>query len=422
MGHIAAELVMSEPITSIQPEPSAAGRPSLRVPSPQVHLAEEAAALELCGLTKHYGEVLAVDSLDLRIAPGEFFALLGPSGCGKTTTLRSMAGFERPDAGSIRLGGVDVTDVPPFRRDVNLVFQEYALFPHLNLRDNVAFGLKMKGVGRRERRQRADAILERVALPGLGDRGTKEISGGQQQRVALARALINHPKVLLLDEPLGALDLKLRRTMQLELKAIQRDAGISFVHVTHDQEEALAMADRIAVMNTGRALQIGTPKEIYDSPTSRFVAGFIGESSFLEGAAEASGSDFVNFTLVSGERLLARAQRELSGACVAMIRPEHLKVVAREEEPPSDAGPVNRLEATVTALEYGGSDVHYFLAAPSGARLMSRMPASGEVLSPGERVAVFVSAARTLLVQADEPARPEITVKAQKGEQLEDEN
>jgi spermidine/putrescine transport system ATP-binding protein len=307
---------------------------------------------------------------------------------------------------------VDVTEVPPFRRDVNLVFQEYALFPHLNLRDNVAFGLKMKRINRRERQQRAEDMLERVAMGGLGDRGIKEISGGQQQRVALARALINHPKVLLLDEPLGALDLKLRRTMQLELKAIQRDAGISFVHVTHDQEEALAMADRIAVMNAGRALQIGSPTEIYDSPTSRFVADFIGESSFLEGEAEGSGADLVQFTLGSGERILVRPGRQVTGAAVAMVRPEHLEVVPLEAEQSSYDGPVNRLEATVTALEYGGSDVHYFLAAPGGERLTSRMPASGDVMPPGERVAVVFPAARTVLVQADEPAQPEITATA----------
>jgi spermidine/putrescine transport system ATP-binding protein len=392
--------------------PAGRAEASVASGSPGVHLAEEAAALELHGLTKRYGDVIAVDALDLRIAPGEFFALLGPSGCGKTTTLRSMAGFEQPDSGTISLGGVDVTEVPPFRRDVNLVFQEYALFPHLNLRDNVAFGLKMKRINRRERQQRAEDMLERVAMGGLGDRGIKEISGGQQQRVALARALINHPKVLLLDEPLGALDLKLRRTMQLELKAIQRDAGISFVHVTHDQEEALAMADRIAVMNAGRALQIGSPTEIYDSPTSRFVADFIGESSFLEGEAEGSGADLVQFTLGSGERILVRPGRQVTGAAVAMVRPEHLEVVPLEAEQSSYDGPVNRLEATVTALEYGGSDVHYFLAAPGGERLTSRMPASGDVMPPGERVAVVFPAARTVLVQADEPAQPEITATA----------
>src|SRR4051812_11467028 len=194
------------------------------------------AAIELLGVTKTYGPVVAVDRLDVKIAQGEFFALLGPSGCGKTSTLKMMAGFELPDTGEVRLEGEEVTETPPFHRDVNLVFQDYALFPHLNLRDNVAFGLKIKRVSKSERRKRADEMLERMALPGLGDRRIGEISGGQQQRVALARALINNPKVLLLDEPLGALDLKLRRTMQLELKAIQRDIGISFVYVTHDQE------------------------------------------------------------------------------------------------------------------------------------------------------------------------------------------
>src|ERR1700709_1501111 len=239
-----------------------------------------AAAIELTGVTKRYGEVLAVDDLDVTIAQGEFFALLGPSGCGKPSTLKMMAGFETPDPGEIRLEGEVVTMTPPFHRDVNLVFQDYALFPHLNLRDNVAFGLKINTVGRAQRRRRADEMLERMALPGLGDRRIAGISGGQQQRGRLPRGPIKHPPgALLRDEPLGALDLKLRRAMQLELKAIQRDVGISFVYVTHDQEEALAMADRIAVMSAGKALQVGSPREIYDDPANRFVADFIGESS-----------------------------------------------------------------------------------------------------------------------------------------------
>lgn len=364
-----------------------------------VELAQEAAALELEGVTKRYGDVLAVDRLDLRITPGEFFALLGPSGCGKSTTLKLMGGFEAPGAGRIYLGGTDVTDVPPFRRDVNLVFQDYALFPHLNLRDNVAFSLKIKGVGRRERRQRADEMLERVELPGLGDRRVKEVSGGQQQRVALARALIKHPRVLLLDEPLGALDLKLRKAMQLELKAIQRNAGISFVHVTHDQEEALAMADRIAVMNAGRVLQIGTPREMYQYPSDRFVADFIGESSFLAGVLEPRDGDLVAFRLASGERILAVPGRD-GAALVAMIRPEHLELLALGSEPPAAAEELNCLEATVVELEYAGSDVHYFLISASGDRLRSRMPASAETFSPGSRVIACFPAAKTVLVQA----------------------
>jgi ABC-type Fe3+/spermidine/putrescine transport system ATPase subunit len=365
-----------------------------------VKLAAEAAALELTGVTKRYGEVLAVDNVDLQIAPGEFFAMLGPSGCGKSTTLRAMAGFESLDAGKIYLGGVDVTDDPPFRRDVNLVFQDYALFPHLNLRDNVAFSLKIKRVGRRERHRRADEMLERVALPGLGDRRIKEVSGGQQQRVALARALINQPKVLLLDEPLGALDLKLRKTMQLELKAIQRDAGISFVYVTHDQEEALAMADRIAVMSAGKTLQIASPKAIYDFPANRFVADFIGESSFLTGAPETGGEgDLVPFRLRSGERILARPGLARRADAVAMVRPEHLELIARDGAG-SAAESSNRIEATVTELEYGGSDVHYFLTTTSGEHLMSRMPASQEMFTPGTAVVACFPVEKTVLVQA----------------------
>jgi spermidine/putrescine transport system ATP-binding protein len=365
-----------------------------------MRLADEAAALELIGVTKRYGDVLAVDDLDVRIAPGEFFALLGPSGCGKTSTLRMMAGFEDLDAGAIHLGGKDVTSDPPFRRDVNLVFQDYALFPHLNLRDNVAFGLKIKGVSREERRRRADEMLDRVALPGLGDRRIKEVSGGQQQRVALARALINHPKVLLLDEPLGALDLKLRKTMQLELKAIQRDAGISFVYVTHDQEEALAMADRIAVMSAGKALQIGSPKEIYDDPANRFVAAFIGESSFLSGVADAQEGSLVGFRLHSGERIFAVPGAQSDA--VAMIRPEYLQLVSAGAEPSSALGQiVNRVEATVTELEYAGSDVHYFLRTANGDRVMSRMPASAQMFDPGARVSACFPAEKTVLVQAE---------------------
>jgi len=352
-------------------------------------------------VTKTYGEVLAVDDLDVRIAQGEFFALLGPSGCGKTSTLKMMAGFEHPDVGQIRLEGEDVTATPPFHRDVNLVFQDYALFPHLNLRDNVAFGLKIKRVGRAERRKRADEMLERMALPGLGDRRISEISGGQQQRVALARALINHPKVLLLDEPLGALDLKLRRAMQLELKAIQRDVGISFVYVTHDQEEALAMADRIAVMSAGKALQIGSPREIYDHPTNRFVADFIGESSFLGGQRGRGDRDLVAFTLGDGRQILARPGFvEDDAPAVAMVRPEHTTLfsVGTEEAPGTEW---NWVEATVAELEYAGSDVHYFLDTASGDRLQSRMPASAETFAPGSRALIRFPVARTVLVQVD---------------------
>jgi ABC-type Fe3+/spermidine/putrescine transport system ATPase subunit len=238
--------------------------------------------VELVGVTKRFGEVVAVDAVDLRVRPGEFLSLLGPSGCGKTTTLRLIAGFERPDGGEVRIGGGDVSRLPPYKRDVNTVFQSYALFPHLTVGDNVAYGLKQRGLGRQERRARASEMLELVRLPGFEARKPRQLSGGQQQRVALARALVMRPRVLLLDEPLGALDLKVRRALQIELKRIQEEIGITFVYVTHDQEEALAMSDRVAVMNAGRIEQLSIPREIYDEPATRFVADFIGETNFVQ--------------------------------------------------------------------------------------------------------------------------------------------
>jgi putative spermidine/putrescine transport system ATP-binding protein len=241
-----------------------------------------APAVRLVGLRKTYGEVVAVDSVDLEIAAGEFFTLLGPSGSGKTTTLRLIAGFERPDEGRVELAGRDVSDVPPYARDVNTVFQDYALFPHMTVAENVAYGLRVKGVPRRHREGRVEDVLRRMRLPGLGKRKPVQLSGGQRQRVALARALVNRPEVLLLDEPLGALDLKLRQEMQLFLKSLQRDLGITFVYVTHDQDEALTMSDRLAVFNHGRIEQVGSPAEVYERPESAFVVGFVGVSNELE--------------------------------------------------------------------------------------------------------------------------------------------
>ena len=238
-------------------------------------------AIRVRGLRRTFGSVVAVDSVDLDVIDGEFLTLLGPSGSGKTTVLRMIAGFERPDAGTIELAGVDVTNAPPYARDVNTVFQDYALFPHMSVLENIEYGLRVKKVPKAERRARAMEALEGVRLADLGDRAPSQLSGGQRQRVALARALVNRPKVLLLDEPLGALDLKLREQMQVELKAIQRDVGITFVFVTHDQDEALTMSDRIAVFNEGRIVQLGTPAEIYEFPASEFVAGFVGTSNLL---------------------------------------------------------------------------------------------------------------------------------------------
>ena len=238
-------------------------------------------AVTFSGVTRHFGSVRAVDGVDLDIAEGEFFAMLGPSGSGKTTCLRLIAGFEQPTAGSIRLFGTEVRDVPPYRRAVNTVFQDYALFPHLNVLYNVAYGLMIAGQGRAERHKAAEAALEMVALPGYGTRKPSQLSGGQRQRVALARALVNKPRVLLLDEPLGALDLKLREAMQEELKTLQRHLGITFVFVTHDQSEALSMADRVAVFNDGRIVQVGPPEDIYYRPAVPFVADFVGSSNIL---------------------------------------------------------------------------------------------------------------------------------------------
>jgi putative spermidine/putrescine transport system ATP-binding protein len=238
--------------------------------------------IRLAGLAKSYGEVAAVRDVDLEIAAGEFFTMLGPSGSGKTTTLRLIAGFERPDAGRIELQGNDVSQVPPYSRNVNTVFQDYALFPHMSVRENVEYGLRVKKVAREERRKRAEESLDMVRLSGYGERKPGQLSGGQRQRVALARAIVNRPAVLLLDEPLGALDLKLRQQMQVELKEIQGEVGITFVYVTHDQEEALTMSDRIAVFNDGRIEQLGPPNEVYEKPANLFVAGFVGVSNVLE--------------------------------------------------------------------------------------------------------------------------------------------
>ena len=250
--------------------------------APDTESLSGAPAVRLSGIRRVYGDVVAVAGIDLDIAAGEFFTMLGPSGSGKTTTLRVIAGFERPDAGSVELQGVDVTRVAPSQRAVNTVFQDYALFPHMTVAENIEYGLRVKGMSRGDRRARAQEVLERVRLPGLGDRKPVQLSGGQRQRVALARAIVNRPPVLLLDEPLGALDLKLRQEMQIFLKELQRELAITFVYVTHDQEEALTMSDRLAVFNEGGIEQLGTPAEVYEHPQTEFVAGFVGVSNVVE--------------------------------------------------------------------------------------------------------------------------------------------
>jgi spermidine/putrescine transport system ATP-binding protein len=278
-------------------------------------------------VSKHFGDLVAVRDLDLDIGHGEFFTLLGPSGCGKTTTLRMVAGFEAPTAGRVHIEGNDVEGLPPHRRPTNTVFQSYALFPHLSVRENVAFGLRRKGVARTEIKRRVEAELERVGLSAEVNRKPAQLSGGQQQRVALARALVNLPKVLLLDEPLGALDLKLRKGLQLELKRIQREVGITFIYVTHDQEEALTMSDRIGVMSSGIVEQIGTPEDVYERPRTTFVAGFIGISNLIPGTVTSRNGDSGTVRLDPGLELETHVNGIAAGErCHAVVRPEKLVI------------------------------------------------------------------------------------------------
>jgi spermidine/putrescine transport system ATP-binding protein len=291
-------------------------------------------SVELKSVTKRFGEVTAVDRVDLAIEEGEFFTLLGPSGCGKTTTLRMVAGFEELTGGELLIEGADVAGLPPHKRSTNTVFQSYALFPHLSVFENVAFGLKRQGVDKAEVKRRVDQELERVGLANEGNRRPNQLSGGQQQRVALARALVNLPKVLLLDEPLGALDLKLRKGLQVELKKIQREVGITFVYVTHDQEEALTMSDRIAVMNRGKLEQIGDPVEIYERPVTSFVAGFIGVSNLMPATVISTGAK--GEVEIEGE---VRVKTEVNGfsageRCFAVVRPEKLQIAPAKERAP----------------------------------------------------------------------------------------
>jgi spermidine/putrescine transport system ATP-binding protein len=289
-------------------------------------------------VTKRFGDVTAVDGIDLAISEGEFFTMLGPSGCGKTTTLRMIAGFEEVDAGRLTIDGEDMLGIPPNKRPTNTVFQSYALFPHLTVKENVAFGLKRKRVEKREVERRVSGELERVGLADQGNRKPAQLSGGMQQRVALARALVNLPRVLLLDEPLGALDLKLRKGLQVELKKIQQEVGITFVYVTHDQEEALTMSDRIAVMNSGRIEQIGDPEQVYDRPTTTFVAGFIGVSNLMPGTVRKSGENG-EVELDSGVRVGTDVDGFAVGdRCHAVVRPEKLAIGSGGRGEPSVEG------------------------------------------------------------------------------------
>jgi spermidine/putrescine transport system ATP-binding protein len=332
-------------------------------------------SVELAGVTKRFGDVVAVDGLDLELESGEFFTLLGPSGCGKTTTLRMVAGFETPSEGRIRIDGADVADLPPHRRPTNTVFQSYALFPHLSVADNVAFGLKRKRVPKGEISDRVRAELERVGLSDEAGRRPAQLSGGQQQRVALARALVNLPKVLLLDEPLGALDLKLRKGLQVELKRIQREVGITFVYVTHDQEEALTMSDRIAVMRDGRVEQVADPEQVYERPATTFVAGFIGVSNLMPG--EVAGSEEVRLEHGPTVRVptdgLPRGER-----CYAVVRPEKLRVETLDAAGGAPGDGMPRVEGVVESSLYLGTATQIVVDLGGDVRMTVLVPNASE--------------------------------------------
>jgi spermidine/putrescine transport system ATP-binding protein len=345
--------------------------------------------IRLIGLTKRFDDVVAVDDLSLDIDRGHFFALLGPSGCGKTTTLRMIGGFEEPTAGRIELGGVDVASLPSYKRDVNTVFQSYALFPHLSIFENVAFGLRRRRVKGGEVRRRVVEALELVGLAGLERRKPRQLSGGQQQRIALARALVNRPRVLLLDEPLGALDLKLRKEMQLELKRIQSEVGITFVHVTHDQEEAMTMADQIVIMNGGHIEQVGTPSELYESPRTAFVAGFLGVSNLLEG------------------EVLGEGTVKLSDGTIVHVPPEALKrtgtvqIGVRPEKLRLGAGEANSLSGTVADSAYIGVSTQYILDTPAGpVTVYVQNDRAGGQVATGERLTLSWSPESTFVVDS----------------------
>lgn len=366
---------------------------------------ETEAVVAIDGVTKKFGHILAVDDVTLDIQQGEFFALLGPSGCGKTTTLRMIAGFETPTSGRILLEGQDVSYVPPYRRNVNMVFQHYALFPHMNVFENVAFGPKTKGLSRKEVQARTMEVLRIVRLEEFARRKPSELSGGEQQRVALARALVNYPSALLLDEPLGALDLKLRQAMQIELKRIQREVGITFVYVTHDQEEALTMSGRIAVMNEGRMEQLGTPEEIYDRPASRFVAGFIGMANLLPAKVEHADGSAVSLTLPAEGRTLVTVENRtfrIGDSALLVLRPERLRVSA--EKPDSECA--GHVRARIKDLVFQGPVLRLTLQCRDGREIVMVTLSQNRptVASAGDEVWVTWDVEDAYVLPAGEPA------------------
>jgi len=361
--------------------------------------------VRLVDVVKRFGDVAAVDHIDLEVLDGEFFSLLGPSGCGKTTTLRMIGGFEQPTSGLIELNGQDVTWLPPYKRNVNTVFQNYALFPHLTIFDNVAFGLRRKGHKGPEVKSRVTEMLRLVELPGFERRKPNQISGGQAQRVALARALINRPAVLLLDEPLGALDLKLRKQMQVELKRIQQEVGITFIYVTHDQEEAMTMSNRIAVMNKGHYEQLGDPESLYERPTTRFVAGFLGVSNLLPGTVSGTADGYAVVRLADDTNV--RVPRSLVNGNTRVdvgIRPEKIRL----SEGATDAGAANHLRGVIRDASYIGVSTQYIVEARGGARLTVyeqnvERATRAELWAPGEEVLLTWSPDHSFVVQGGEP-------------------
>jgi spermidine/putrescine transport system ATP-binding protein len=361
-------------------------------------------AITLQRVSKSFGSHVAVHELDLGIRDGEFFSLLGPSGCGKTTTLRMIAGFEIPDTGRILLHGDDVTDTPPNKRRVNMVFQQYALFPHMSIYDNVAFGLKMKHIPRSEHRQQILSMLEIVELEGLERRRPRQLSGGQQQRVALARALVNTPAALLLDEPLGALDVKLRRTMQSALKRIQREIGTTFVYVTHDQEEALAMSDRIAVMNAGCVEQIGSPREIYDHPPPPFVADFIGSLNAIELIVAELIGDLAVGRYGEGDRIVvgAGAGTRAGDTIRVAVRPERVRIDPAAAPVPDDG---SRLDGRISEVVYLGMFTQFLVETAAGNVLCHRLADEGlTAYTVGTRVALTWPVDQTAVLAGLPPA------------------
>jgi spermidine/putrescine transport system ATP-binding protein len=358
--------------------------------------------VRLVDVVKKFGEAVAVDHISLEVLDGEFFSLLGPSGCGKTTTLRMIGGFEAPTSGLIELNGQDVTWLPPFKRNVNTVFQNYALFPHLTIYENVAFGLRRKGVKDSEIKTRVTEMLKLVELPGYEARKPTQISGGQVQRVALARALINRPAVLLLDEPLGALDLKLRKQMQVELKRIQQEVGITFIYVTHDQEEAMTMSDRIAVMNLGHYEQLGEPETLYERPTTRFVASFLGVSNLLPGTVRGVDGTYASVTLADDTTV--RTPQALVGNDTAVhvgVRPEKIRLHEEAAELPAGH---NHLLGVVRDASYLGVSTQYLVEARGGAQIMVyeqnvERATKSELWAPGEAVQLAWSPDHTFVVR-----------------------